>query len=167
MADWMYSDWMTDGPSNRRYTGPSVGCTARVAQPSPTIAPLIPADSSTRQMAGFCAVSSSLPVPQNVETELVTPAVEGNGMNAAFDRAVHCIAAEPSATFLRVSVHDSNRQRQEVAYETAVLGRLRRGYRILQLRCPLGTRIELCHLFVRISFGSENNEWATPRQVRA
>ena len=85
-------------------------------------------------------------------------------MNASFDQTVHCIAAGPDATFLRVSVHDGNRQ--EVAYETAVLGRLRRGYRILQLRGPLGTRIELCYLFVKISFGKEPNEWANPRQAR-
>ena len=109
-------------------------------------------------------MSDSLPLPQNIETELVTPPVESNGLNAFFGKEVHCIAAEPHATFLRVAILDNG---QEVAYETAVLGRLRRGYRILQLRCPLGTRIELCHLFVRISFGSENNEWATPRQVRA
>ena len=85
-------------------------------------------------------------------------------MNAAFDQTVHCIAAEPEATFIRVSAHDGNRQ--EVAYETAVLGRLRRGYRVLQLRGLLGTRIELCYLFVKISFGDEPNDWANPRQVR-
>ena len=55
---------------------------------------------------------------------------------------------------------------QEVAYETAVLGRLRRGYRVFQLRCELGTRIEQCYLLVKISFGSEPNQWPTPRQVQ-
>ena len=109
-------------------------------------------------------MSKSLPLPASVETESAIPAVKGNGMNAAFDQTVHCIAAEPDATLFRVSVSDGSGQ--EVAYETAVLGRLRRGYRILQLRSPLGTRIELCYLFVKISFGSEPNEWANPRQVR-
>ena len=113
--------------------------------------------------AGFCAVSKTLPLPQNVETELITEKVESNGLNAQFGHAVHCVAAEPHATFLRVGVLDEGR---EVAYETAVLGRLRRGYRVIQLRCTLGTRIELCYLFVKISFGYEPNEWETPRQAR-
>ena len=71
-----------------------------------------------RCIAGFCAVSKTLPLPASVETETgrLWP-LEGNGMNAAFDQTVHCIAAEPEATFIRVSAHDGNRQ--EVAYETA------------------------------------------------
>mmetsp|Transcript_54368 Transcript_54368/g.143091 ORF Transcript_54368/g.143091 Transcript_54368/m.143091 type:complete len:127 (-) Transcript_54368:436-816(-) len=76
-------------------------------------------------------------------------------MNAAFGESLHCVAAEPDATFVRFSVADRGR---EVAYESAVLGRLRRGYRVLLLRLPkTGTRIELCYLFVRISFRSEAN----------
>ena len=55
---------------------------------------------------------------------------------------------------------------EEVAYETAVLGRLRRGYRVLLLRSSLGTRIELCYLFVHVYFGQVINLWPTPRQVR-
>ena len=85
-------------------------------------------------------------------------------MNPTFGKQVHCVAAEPHATFLRVSVKDGG---QEVAYETAVLGRLRGGYRVFQLRGPLGTRIELCYLFVRVTFGTEPNRWGTPRQVCA
>ena len=116
-------------------------------------------------IGGFCAVSRTLPLPQSVETQTEpTPAVEGNGMNASFGQVIHCVAAEPHETFLRVSVTDSSGQ--EVAYETAVLGRLRHGYRVLQLRGTLGTRIELCYLFVKISFGSEPNLWATPRHMR-
>ena len=88
-------------------------------------------------------------------------------MNAAYGESVHqnihCVAAEPHATIVRVSVTDGG---QEVAYETAVLGRLRGGYRVLQMRSVLGTRIELCYLLVKISFGSEPNLWATPRQLR-
>jgi hypothetical protein len=120
-------------------------------------------DACVRLTAGFCAVSSSLPLPMSTETEITTRTVKRNGMNASFMTRVHCVAAEPHATFLRVSVTDAG---QEVAYESAVLGRLRRGYRVLQLRGMLGTRIEVCFLFLRISFGSEMHLWSTPRQVR-
>ena len=97
-----------------------------------------------------------------MENEISLDPGVGNGMNVAIKRTVHCIAAEPHATFLRVGIADG---REEVAYETAVLGRLRRGYRVLQLRSQLGTRIELCYLFVRIIFGSMPNTRGTPRQV--
>jgi hypothetical protein len=83
-------------------------------------------------------------------------------MNATFDDEIHCVAAEPHATLLHLSVID---RMQEVATKTAVLGRLRGGYRILQLKSLLGTRIELAYLFVRISFEAEVNLWPTPRQV--
>ena len=89
--------------------------------------------------------------------------LKGGGINAAFSHSAHCVAAEPLATFLRVAVtSDSGR---DVAYESAVLGRLRRGYRVFQLRGLLGTRIELCYLLVKISFGSEANLWPSARQV--
>ena len=65
------------------------------------------------------------------------------------------------------TVHSIRGGEQEVAYETAVLGRLRGGYRVFRLRSMNGTRIELCYLLARISFGSEVNEWATPRELRA
>mmetsp|Transcript_46893 Transcript_46893/g.138406 ORF Transcript_46893/g.138406 Transcript_46893/m.138406 type:complete len:129 (+) Transcript_46893:300-686(+) len=84
-------------------------------------------------------------------------------MNATFDDEIHCVAAEPHATLLHLSVID---RMQEVATKTAVLGRLRGGYRILQLKSLLGTRIELAYLFVRISFEAEVNLWPTPRQLR-
>eukprot|EP00966_Prymnesium_polylepis_P273247 6312273-Prymnesium_polylepis.1 len=44
------------------------------------------------------------------------------GMGVTFDKTVHCLAEWPHATFLRISVADEG---CEVAYETAVLGRLR------------------------------------------
>ena len=86
-------------------------------------------------------------------------------MNAAFDDQFHCAAAQPHATFLRISVSDDG---DEVAYDSLVLGRLRRGYRIFKLRSLLGTRIELAYLLVRIVF-EENvvNLWSTPREVRS
>ena len=113
-------------------------------------------------LAGFCGVSKNLPLPHVVDTEASTAAVKGTGMNATFEETVHCIAAEPHATFLRVAVADCG---QEVAYASAVLGRLRRGFRVFQMRSMLGTRIELAYLCVQISFGSEPHMWATPRQV--
>jgi len=77
---------------------------------------------------------------------------------------VHCFAAEPLATFIRVGVADG---RREVAYETAVLGRLRHGYRVVQMRSAvLGTRIELCCLFVNVKFGMQRSVFYTPRQMR-
>jgi len=112
---------------------------------------------------GFCAVSSRLPLPQNVETDFTTPTIDQNGMNAKIVSEVHCVAAEPHATFLHIAVTQG---RQQVAYASAVLGRLRRGYRIFQMRSNLGTRIELCYLFVRIRISSVHNLWATPRQLR-
>ena len=94
---------------------------------------------SLHPIGGFCAVGDELPLPPLPPTQLRTPVDGSNGLNAPIGHTVHCVAAEPRATFLRVAVFDDE---QEVAYETAVLGRLRRGYRVLQLRGPLGTRIE-------------------------
>ena len=97
--------------------------------------------------------------------EMIVAAIGGrDGMPVVFGQSVHCVAAEPHATFLRVAVEDRGRQ---VAFETAVLGRLKYGFRIFQLRSLLGTRIELAYLLVRISFGVEDGvPWGTARQVR-
>ena len=92
-----------------------------------------------------------------------TDKVESSGLNATFDERIHLLSAEPNQTFLRVSVTDSE---EEVAYETAVVGRLRRGYRVFRLRCELGTQIEHCYLLVHISFGKEANFWIPPRELR-
>ena len=97
-----------------------------------------------------------------VDTEAILTS-KANGMNARFGVPVHFVAAEPHETFLRVVVNDRGR---EVAGETAVLGRIRGGHRVLQLRSLLGTRIQLCYLFVHVSFATEANLWPTPRQVR-
>ena len=53
---------------------------------------------------------------------------------------------------LRVSVCERG---QEVAFETCVLGALRRGYRCLEMRSRLGTKIELCSLLVHVDFASD------------
>mmetsp|Transcript_86037 Transcript_86037/g.257812 ORF Transcript_86037/g.257812 Transcript_86037/m.257812 type:complete len:1403 (-) Transcript_86037:178-4386(-) len=118
---------------------------------------------SLHPIGGFCAVSSALPLPRLTETEITTRAVKGNGLNPYIGITVHCLAAEPHATFLAIGVIDGKR---EVAFETAVLGRLRCGYRAFQLRGALGTRIELAYIFAKISVSSDTNEWATHRQLR-
>jgi len=109
---------------------------------------------------GFCAISNKLPLPPNIETDMMLPPSD-NGLIASFGDKIHCVCAEPQAVFFRVSVVDGG---QEVAYETAILGRLRGGFRVFQLRGVLGTRIELCFLLVRVSFGTLFNNWATARQ---
>jgi len=114
-------------------------------------------------IGGFCAVSQTLPLPTTVATEITTTTVKGNGMNPAFDQKFHCVAAEPCATFLRIGVIVGG---QEVSYAISILGRLRRGYRILQLRSPLGTRIELAYLFVKVSMSSHANLWSNARHLR-
>ena len=93
-----------------------------------------------------------------------TAPVHGNGLNAHFGAKVHCVAAEPKATFMRISVQDAG---QEVAYESVVMGKLRTGYRVVRLRSlPLGTRIDLCYVFVHITLTSQPNHWATPTELR-
>eukprot|EP00966_Prymnesium_polylepis_P201241 4662715-Prymnesium_polylepis.1 len=115
-------------------------------------------------IGGFCAISRKLPLPRRLETDIrVLVLTETNGMNATIGETVLCAAAEPHATFIRVAVIDG---RQEVAYDTAVLGRLRHGFRVIQLRSLLGTRIELAYLFVCVSFAREPNQRHTSRQVR-
>jgi len=118
---------------------------------------------SLHPIGGFCAISEKPIPPQSSPTELVVRSVKGSGLNAALGVTAHCIATEPDATFVRVSVVEGE---HEVAYDVAVLGRLRCGYRIFMLRSLLGTRIELAYLFVHISVGTEANHFATPRQLR-
>jgi len=116
---------------------------------------------SLHAIGGMCAVSDTLPLPHELKAQIALPP-RLNGMNAAFSETVHCIAAEPDATFIRVGVTDG---RQEVAYETTLLSRLRGGYRVIRLRGLLGTRIELCNLFVRVTFGAEWNLWPGARHL--
>ena len=137
---------------------------------------------SVHSIGGFCAISStetaerrgsdlppallraaslaSLPVEQTVDQWSTRATVTKNGLNATFAQTtLHCLASEANETFLRVVALDG---KEAVAYETAVLGRLRRGYRVFQMRSKLGTRIEQCYLLVKISFGSEPNHWLAP-----
>jgi hypothetical protein len=109
---------------------------------------------------GFCAACTELrPKASHVfgiRSEVSIAPKANGGMSAAIGATVHCVAVEPHATFVRVSIQDNG---QEVAYETAVLGRLRFGYRVFLLRSSFGTRIELAYLFVCITFGDEVNIW--------
>lgn len=118
---------------------------------------------SLHPTGGLSGVSTTLPLPQNMESETFLPRAS-NGLNAQYQERIHVVAAEPHTTFLCISATDRG---QEVACATAVIGRLRRGYRVLQMRSPtFGTRIELCFLFLRIEFSFESNLWPTPRQMR-
>jgi hypothetical protein len=117
---------------------------------------------SLHSIGGFCALSSSLPVPKSIETE-VSLSPLGHGLSIVYEKKVHCVAAEPSQTILRVGVTDGG---HEIAFETAVLGRLVPDYRVLPLRGRLGARIELFYLLVRITFGEHKNLWQTSRQLR-
>merc|ERR1712139_364761 len=53
----------------------------------------------------------------------------------------------------------------EVAYETAVLGVLRQGFRCFHLRSMKGVRIELCTLLVHIEIGEESNFLGDRREL--
>jgi len=154
-----------------RFCGSRGKCHAYAAQLSGTFAPPDKRELSSpslklslHPLGGFVGVSKIVPLQQDHEVHSITlPAAKGNGINPAFSETVHCVAAEPHATFVRVSVFEG---KQEVAFETCVLGRLQKGYRVLQMRNLLGTRIELFYAFVRITFGRERNMWQTSRQLR-
>jgi len=160
------------GESRPRFDGTRSACHQYASQLSGAATPPNNSDPSCPvitislySIGGFCGISTELPVPQqNVETEVTLPPTN-NGMNAIFDEpsaTVHCLAAEPYASFVRVGVTD---RRHEVAFEVVVLGRLRCGYRVLLLRGLSGTRIELCYLFVHVSMGTEANLFISPRQL--
>lgn len=110
-------------------------------------------------IGGFCCISDcTQPEASKLQTRYRTRSVDGNGLAAEFGQTVHCLAAEPRETVLRVVVFDGE---AEVAYETAVLGALRSGYRCFQLRhMRTGTRIELCSLLVHIEIAEEPHLWA-------
>lgn len=131
---------------------------------SPVLSPSL--SLSLHPIGGFCSISSELP-PRRIHTTYATATVQSDGLAPHFGETVHCLAAEPEQTFLRISVLE-HRQGivTEVAYETAVLGRLRPGYRVMQLRSRLGTRVELCYLLVKISLGEEPHKWTSAAALR-
>jgi len=157
------------GEQRPKYQGTRVECHKYHAELSGVPSPPNASSSSTpgltvsiHAIGGFASVSKTLPLKE-AQNELSIPADEQDGMCVSFDSTVHCCAAEPHTTFVRICALDGT---LTVAYETAVLGRLRGGYRVFQLRSVLGTRIELCYLFVRISSSHEFNLWPTTRQLR-
>ena len=136
------------------YTGPSV---SSVSSPSVCI--------ELHPIGGYCRVATALPPSPGAGRAHTTQAVEKSGFNACFadELPVHCLAAEPRETLLRVGVWDHGTL---VAYDTLVLGTLRAGHRCIQLRSRLGTRIELCHLFVHVALGEEVNTGASSLELR-
>ena len=113
-------------------------------------------------IGGFCCASAHLPPKEPSATRFHTPPVAGNGLNPSWGHTVHCMAAEPTTTILKLSVNDGD---TEVAYECIVLGVLRPGYRCVQLRSKLGTKIEMCFLMLHITIGERPNPW-TPAYDR-
>lgn len=109
-------------------------------------------------IGGFTCVSKTLPLPARPVQKISVPSSGARG------RTFHCLAAEPGATLLRVSVHDGDAL---VAYEAVVLGALRPGYRCLPLRSRQGTPISLCSLLLHIETGEEPNMWAEARALRS
>jgi len=115
-------------------------------------------------IGGFCAIGRHLPLkPHDTSAEASLATADLGGLNAHYAKTIHCIAAEPHATFLRLGVNDG---KQEVAYTTVVMGRLRRGYRVFRLRSLLGTHIEMAYLLVHVDFGSELNAFNNARLQR-
>ena len=112
-----------------------------------------------------CAALVAQPAARGRADTFCTPPAVANGLNATFGDQVHCFAAEPRETILKVAVMDSD---VEVAYETVVLGILRPGYRCLQLRSTqFGTRIRLAGLFLHIDMGDvPNGPHAQLRELR-
>jgi hypothetical protein len=120
---------------------------------------------SLHAIGGLCCVSSHSPPPEGASNTFCTPPAVANGLNATFGDQVHCFAAEPRETILKIAVMDGD---VEVAYETVVLGILRPGYRCLQLRSTqFGTRIRLAALFLQIEMGQvPNGPHAQLRELR-
>ena len=136
------------------YTGPSV---SSVSSPSVSI--------ELHPIGGYCRVATALPPSPGAGRTHTTQAVDKSGFNACFadELPVHCLAAEPRETLLRVGVWDHGTL---VAYDTLVLGALRAGHRCIQLRSRLGTRLELCHLLVHVALGEEVNTGASSVELR-
>jgi len=158
------------GEQRPRYSGSRSECHEFASELSGVPAPPNDLDPSCPQLTfqihpigGFGVVSKVLPIPHDRKVQIALSPGD-NGMNSEIGETAHCIAAEPLTTILRISVTDTESM-QELAYETAVLGRLRSGYRVFQFRGPLGTRAELCYLFVRISLGEEAHMWPTAREL--
>ena len=98
-------------------------------------------------------------------TRVHTAGVGGDGLHPHFEMTVHCLAAEPRETILRIGVQDltyspslhnetdarSATHSHDCAYEACVLEALRPGYRSLPLRSRSGCLIDMCCLYVHVS----------------
>jgi hypothetical protein len=118
-------------------------------QPGPAASPSVALE--IFPLGGYAALASELPPPKPGmgQTRMRSAAVLGNGLNAPFDLLVHCLAAEPAHTLVRLSVNDGL---EEVAYEAALLQALRPGYRCIPLRSVrTGTRIDMASLLVHVA----------------
>ena len=111
-------------------------------------------------MGGFCSICDQLPLTHDSHQGRRMRFQAGHptgGFYTQVEHTLHCIAAEPECTLLRVSVHDGD---SLAAYAVAVLSQLRPGYRCFRLSTPLGVPIELACLFVHIEVSKETNVWA-------
>jgi hypothetical protein len=87
-----------------------------------------------------------------------TATVADNGLNPSWaDECFSCACYTPEQTFIKLSVYNCRRQvmrqgsKQLLAYEAALVGALRPGYRAVQLRCPnSGSPIESSTLLVHL-----------------
>ena len=120
-------------------------------------------------MGGYCCTTPELPPPPSEErraTRIRSAAVFADGLHPHFELVVHCLAAEPKETLLRLSVQDltySSGGKEEstaagadhsrdVVYEAVVLDALRPGYRSLHLRSKSsGCRVDMCCLYVHVA----------------
>jgi len=104
-------------------------------------------------VGGFHAVTTRLPA-EEARTRYATSVAYRNGYNACYGDVVHCLAAEPAETVLRLLVEVDG---EPVAYEAATLSLLRPGYRVAQLRsCATGTAIDGCVVAVHICHAHED-----------
>jgi hypothetical protein len=119
-------------------------------------------------VGGYCCTSTSLPPPKPADcaTRMHTSAVRFDGLHPHFDLTVHCLAAEPKETLLRISVQDETYShaadqkdataaghKADVAYEVVALDALRPGYRSLPLRSRAGSRIDMCCVYLHVAVG--------------
>ena len=121
-------------------------------------------------LGGYHCVATDLPPPQmpphgSLPTRVHTAGVGGDGLHPHFDLTVHCLAAEPKETILRIGVQDltysssvqeetdarAAHHSQDVAYEAAVLDGLRPGYRSLPLRSRSGCPVDMCCIYLHIA----------------
>ena len=110
-------------------------------------------------IGGTAQVSRALPPPAGEAVgSFTTASVAANGLCAVYDdETVYCVATEAAYTILRLSVIDHD---HEVAFETMVLSTLKRGYRAVELRSRLGTKIEICTLLVHLDTRTLNDDAA-------